>query len=891
MRRLCAFAAWLLVVAVFLSFTSCSSHKRVRTAYDARKYISEHDLKHLPQSNIPVVVNERVVAWMEYFQGAGRKHFKRYLERSARYLPLMQAILREQGMPTDLVYIALIESGFNNHAYSHAAAVGPWQFIRTTGQMYGLKVNAWIDERRDPIRATYAAARLFRDLYGDYGDWYLAMVGYNAGPGRVKKAMEVTGSRDFWVWADHRKALRAETRDYVPKFLAAMIMAKSPEKFGFTDLNYQQPWEHESAAVETQTDLSVIAKCAGVSEDAIADLNPHLMRGVTPPDQRHYKVRLPKGRTKDFLLAYAKIPEDERITIVRHKVRRGDTMYKIARKYGVSTGALASANGISRRAKLRRGKTLVIPVGSHAKYAKYSEGSSSSRSSQSKLIRYKVRRGDTLSTIASKYPGVTVSKLKRWNRMGRRTHIRAGQRLKIYTKGSGTSYASRASSGGNSKTEYHKVRRGETLGTIARKYGTSTKQLMALNGIKNPKSLRAGQNLKVRAGSQSSSSSSSRSSTGRYRVQAGDTPSEIAERHGMSTKELMAMNDIDNPTALRTGMNLKVRGGDADSSSSSGRTTAVDLEDVEAPTGSGIKKLEKFEKVKVTKRHKVRSGETVGGIAARYGMSTKELMAANGIRDARKVRAGQTLKVTSTEKRAVARNTTAIPLEETSSPRSRSASRTVHTVKKGETLGTIAVKYGTTTKKLMALNGLKDARYIRIGQKLKVSGSHARASSAETTAIALGERKGSLSKRGSSEAHASAASSRKHKVKSGETLGGIAARYGISTKQLMAWNNIKNPRSVRAGRDLVIKGGKSSSSKSGEKSSMVKESGKPIKLASAQAPSSRGQRSITYRVKNGESLWTIARKHNVTIAQLQQWNDLDDPSSVRAGTSLKIMKN
>jgi membrane-bound lytic murein transglycosylase D len=903
MPRVRAFAAWLLVAVVFLSLAACSSPKRVHTASDARRYISEHDLSHLPQSNIPVVVNERVVAWMEYFQGAGRKHFKRYLERSSRYLPLMQAILREQGMPTDLVYIALIESGFNNHAYSHAAAVGPWQFIRSTGQMYDLQVNSWMDERRDPIRATYAAAKLFRDLYNDYGDWYLAMVGYNAGPGRVKKAMEITGSKDFWVMADNRHALRAETRDYVPKFIAAMIMAKTPEKFGFTDLDYLEPWEHESASVDTQTDMSVIARCAGVSEDAIYDLNPHLVRGVTPPGHRHYKVRLPKGTSNSFLVAYAKIPEDERISIVRHEVRSGDTMYKIARKYGVSVNALASANDLNRKAKLTRGHQLIIPVGANsARYAQ-AERSSSSSSSRARVIKYKVKRGDTLGSIAGKYSGVTVSKLMRWNNMGRRTHIRVGQRLKIYTKGSGGSYASTtsgasSSEGTSSQAKYHKVRRGDTLGGIAARYGTSSKTLMALNGIKNPKGLKAGQMLKVRAGAASKAASRSKSASGSYEVQSGDTPSEIASRHGMSTKELMAMNDIDDPTALRAGMNLKVSGGDAGADdtttdSSSESTTALDLEEAAAPTGDGIKKLEKFEKVKVAKNHKVRPGETVGGIAVRYGMSSKQLMAMNGIRDAKKIRAGQTLKVTTTEKRKVLSHTTAVPLDGTASRRDVASSATTHTVKKGETLGTIAITYGTTTRELMALNGLSDARYIRIGQKLKVAGTSRRGSSeGVTTAIALSDSPSDREEVLAETPRASAASTLKHKVRSGETLGGIAARYGVSTKDLMAWNNIKNPKAVRAGQELVIKGGTKASSSAKKISSVEKEAGAPLRLASAtvvRAP--KEQQPITYTVRDGESLWTIARKHNVTIAQLQTWNNLDDPSAVRVGTSLKIVKN
>lgn len=787
MSRLFRGAVWTLALLVLVSSMACSSKKRARSAYDTRRYITEHDLKSLPPTNIPIVVNERVIAWIEYFQGAGRRHFKRYLERSGRYIPLMKAILREQNMPTDLVYIALIESGFNNHAYSRAAAVGPWQFIRSTGKRCGLMVDGWVDERRDPVRSTYAAASLFRNLYNDYGDWYLAMVGYNAGPGRVNKAMGITGSKDFWVMAEHKKALRAETRDYVPKYIAATIMAKQPEKFGFRNVDYHEPWEHESAPVKTQTDLSVIAKCAGVSEDTVFELNPHLVRGVTPPGHRNYKVRLPKNTTKKFLVAYAKVPEDERVQIVRHKVRRGDTMYKVARRYGVSRTALAKANGLSSRSKLRRGRTLIVPVGSHAKYARYNKGSSGGK----RKITYKVKRGDTLSTIAEKYPGATVSKIRRWNKLRSRSHIRIGQKLRIYTRGSGPSYAS--SSSGGRKAKYHKVRRGETLGSIARKYGTSSKNLMALNGISNPKSLRAGKRIKVRAGRKASpsisTSRSSASATGTYVVQSGDTPGVIAQRFGMGTKQLMAINGIRNPKRLKPGMKLKVKGRKSASSkpAASSEAPALALEDSAMTESAPVSKPEG---TKASGTHTVRSGETVGEIAEKYGMSTK---------------------------------------------------------------------------RLMAINGIKNPRRVRTGTKLKISGSRSSSSAPSTTKRAK-------------------ASGRTHTVRKGETLGAIARKYGVSTKQLMAWNGITNPRRVKAGQKIVIK--KKSKAK---RSSVETQPAKPTKLATAAPAPKSG--SVTYKVKSGESLWTIARKHNVTIAQLQKWNNLSDPSAVRAGTKLKIVKN
>ena len=346
----------------------CGGDRRPRTARDPYRFIRDHNLERLPRFDIPIEINDRVVAWMEYFQGPGRNHFRRYMERSGRYVPLMQEILKKNRMPADLVYIAMIESGFNTQARSWANAVGPWQFISGTGKRYGLRIDSHVDERRDPYKSTQAAVDYFRDLYGEFGDWYLSMAGYNAGEGRVRRAIASTGSRNFWEIASDRDALRPETRDYVPKYIAAAIMAKTPERFGFEKVDYREPFDYDVAQVETQTDLSVIGKCAGVSEDDIFDLNPHLIRGSTPPGMRNYEIRVPRGTQRVFKERYAALPEDDRIQIARYEVRKGDTLSRVARRYGVSASALASVNGLNpKHQRIRVGSTLVIPTGSAAR--------------------------------------------------------------------------------------------------------------------------------------------------------------------------------------------------------------------------------------------------------------------------------------------------------------------------------------------------------------------------------------------------------------------------------------------------------------------------------------------------------------------------------------------
>lgn len=269
-------------------------------------------------------ISEQVDSWIEHFSKTGAKHFRRYLERSGRYIPLMQEILQSHSLPNDLVYIALIESGFNPHARSRADAVGPWQFIASTGRRYGLRIDSWVDERRDPVKSTHAAARYLKDLYDEFHDWNLAMAAYNAGEGSVRGAIDESGSRDFWVHADPRENyLTAETRDYVPKYIAAKIIAKAPGKYGFGDIAYQRPHAYETVEIPSQTDLGVIATCAGVPLADIEELNHALKRGTTPPGAINYEIRIPNGKKEAFLVAYNNISKEE---------RTGQAVYRVKKK-------------------------------------------------------------------------------------------------------------------------------------------------------------------------------------------------------------------------------------------------------------------------------------------------------------------------------------------------------------------------------------------------------------------------------------------------------------------------------------------------------------------------------------------------------------------------------
>lgn len=348
---------WIGVVSLTLYVVACSHQGPVvqrRELYPVKKAATQYD--------VPVVYNDQVQKWISHFQYENHARFSLYLTRSGRYLSFMRQILAEEGLPQDLVYLALIESGFSNHAYSRAHAAGPWQFIRSTGRIYGLRINSWMDERRDPEKATRAAAHYLKKLYGDFGDWYLALAAYNAGEGRIQRAIHQSRSNDFWQIANpRRRYLKNETREYVPKFLAAMIIAKDPRAHGFGHVRYEPPLAFEETTVRGSLGLDVAADLAKSPEEEVRRLNPELSLAMTPPEP--YSLKIPPGRQEAFALAYAQLPPEERVRVVYHTVRSGDSIWRIANRYGVSRDDLLAANRLTlRQARyLRPGKRLMVP--------------------------------------------------------------------------------------------------------------------------------------------------------------------------------------------------------------------------------------------------------------------------------------------------------------------------------------------------------------------------------------------------------------------------------------------------------------------------------------------------------------------------------------------------
>ncbi len=424
---------------------------------------------------------EAVIRWLEFYRGPGRATLERFYRRGLRYLPVILRLFEASGLPRDLAYLPLVESGFNPRARSRAGAVGIWQFMRGTARKYGLRVDWWVDERRDPIRSTQAAIAYLRDLYTAFGRWDLALAAYNVGEGKVRRILQRTGGDDFW---EVRRRLPRETRNYVPAFFAVLLLLKNPASYGLTlDSTTADPWVYDSVLIPAQVELRKVAEWAGTTERVIRDLNPQFLRWATPPDLKNFYLRVPKGTVSQVLAGMEKTPRSRWVTKLLHRVRKGESLWTIARKYGVSMHAIARANHLRNPRYLRVGQLLWIPVpgtrGSRTVGTAVADRSPDP-SSEGKVV-VTVRRGDTLWEIARRL-GVTVSDLKKWNRLKTNT-LHPGQRLVAYPQ----------------KTGYltYRVQRGDTLSEIARRYQVSVRELMRMNGIRNPRRLQPGQRLKI----------------------------------------------------------------------------------------------------------------------------------------------------------------------------------------------------------------------------------------------------------------------------------------------------------------------------------------------------------------------------------------------------------
>ncbi len=504
--------------------------------------------------DIPVEMQPLVAEFIRFFQGPGRKHFVRWLGRASHYLPMMKKALREAGLPEDTVYLSMIESGFAPVALSKAKAMGLWQFIEPTGKRFGLRVDFWEDERRDPVKSTYAAAGYLKELYTEFGDWRLAWAGYNSGAGTVRRAIAASGgSMDFWTQIEAKRAYKKETKHYVPKLMAAALISKHLKHFGFQDSEIVPEPElaYEEAEVPEATDLDVIARAAGTTVEEVKALNPSLRRWCTPPGRRAdevYRVHLPVGTRERFVQEFPKIAPKDRMNFVVHLVARGDTLSKIAQRYGSATEAIMRVNGLRDSRHLRVKSELVVPVPRG--------GGVASREALALSAR---KQGFKAAPVEQEVPAEPPAPRK--------------------GRGAAAGSIRTVQEGGRTKTIYG-VAEGDSLWSISRQFKVKIAELRAWNGFEEgPVKLRIGQEIAVfpskdaaptsaKAPAAKGSPPAEVKSTPRaapaagartHVVEQGDSLWSIAQRYQVSVDELRRWNNLRRKT-LKLGQTLSVKG-------------------------------------------------------------------------------------------------------------------------------------------------------------------------------------------------------------------------------------------------------------------------------------------------------------------------------------------
>jgi membrane-bound lytic murein transglycosylase D len=470
------------------AITSLSGEEIPAAPADAGlKTNAERELQAVPH-NLPLTLTDPVLTFLKFFQTErGRAIVENGLRRAGRYREMIQRVLAQEGMPSDLMYLAQAESAFQPQALSRAGARGLWQFMAYRGKQYGLEHSWWVDERQDPEKATRAAAHHLRDLYEIFGDWYLVMAAYDSGPGAVQHAVERTGYADFWELYK-LNVLPQETRNYVPIILALTLISKDPARYGI-EFVPDEPLQVDRVQPGHPLDLRLVSETIDVDLDALRLLNPQLLRLVTPNDPR-FVLQIPAGKAEEFEKGMAEIQPENWVSWHRHRVEQGETLSSIARRYRISVASLAEANGLEAQARPDVDTKLIIPA------------TAQPQPTLGALVRYRARRGDTVESVADEF-NVTITELKKWNGL-RSNHVVAGMRLRIYPGVTGPTPVRAAVTAARAEAStkagqpvMHRVRQGETLWSIAQAYQTTIEALRSGNRFLFSRPLQAGDMLLI----------------------------------------------------------------------------------------------------------------------------------------------------------------------------------------------------------------------------------------------------------------------------------------------------------------------------------------------------------------------------------------------------------
>lgn len=730
-------------------FRKGNNHYYWKSESYAYKSGGNHRYKHVA-SDMPLVMNDRVQAWVDYFTGSGRGWFERSLARSGQYMDMMRAQLKRKGLPQDLIYLAFIESGFVNRARSGAGAVGTWQFIQSTGRLYGLDINGYVDERRDPEKAVNAAVDYLADLYHQFGDWYLAMAAYNAGPGRVNQAIAAGGSNDFWEISTGRSPFRAETRDYVPKYIAAAIIAKQPEKYGF-HVRAHAPLRYDVATIHQQIDLQTVADASHATLEEIQDLNPELHAGLTPPGT--YSLHIPAGKGRTFAREFKRVATEPHVEIASYRARKGDTIDRVAHKYGLSSERLMAYNHLRSRS-LTRGELLEIPV-------------TRQRAATNTRVDVREADGGALSDATAESNSDIAFE----------SGASAAAAPQVATATMPTANLSDLATPRNSRS-------GARAGRGATEFASVTQSTTAAADMQPT-------TVDHRAGTRDADTA--------YVVRRGDSLPKIAKQHGVALADLKSWNGLTENRAT-LGQTLRLAPAEAavidtPAAPASVTTTTLvasrdNLESDETISGdpAAAARAPVARAVPVSNAlphnhamatsYTIRRGDTLASVARAQGVAIADLRRWNNLRG-NTLQAGVRLRLTGSEER-VAENASA---KERSA---QSATRGAYIVHKGDTLGEIAKQHGLTIAELKNINGGK-AGALQPGMKL-----------------ALNSEPRITASRGNIVGKPAAGKTVIHHVKSGDTIWDVAKVYKVTPKQIQDWNKLGRSM-LKPGQKLTIR--------------------------------------------------------------------------------------
>ena len=588
---------------------------------------------------IPLVDNEYVQKSLTFLtDNPGRKFFAKWLERTGRWFPLMRKIAHEEEVPEELIFLSMIESGLNPNAVSRAQAVGLWQFIRSTGEVYGLNdsQSVWIDERRDPVKSTRAAMRHLRDLFSEFGDWYLALAAYNCGRSNVHRAMQKFEKDsitpiDFWTIRDK---LPRETRNYVPLYIAASKIILKPEDYGFklSEIKFDDSFKFDTVIVNEPVSLEALAKCidSNATEDDIRKYNPELIRSFTPPDLKSYALRIPFGTKVTFMAKFASLTQEEKQPWMVHIVESGETITSIAKKYNISRSDLVDANNLKGfRVSLHPGTELKIPV----KFSDYASEFAKSEDDNTSIdtaekdtfqIIHTIRKGETLYSIANSYR-VPLENLKDWNSIpADSNNIQIGRKLIVSSVMPPVKSTKQSDS---VKFILHKVKAGESLNKLASAYNISKDTLISLNNLKSD-TLTTGQVLTIKSDTiinEENVNPKLYQKIVSHKVKKGENLRTLARHYKVSIDDIKAWNpDISDSDKLHKGEIIKIYTKKAENDN------------------TAFERKHKTEKIR---HYKVRSGDTLSSIAKRLGVSISSIKKANKNIKGDFLKIGQVIKV------------------------------------------------------------------------------------------------------------------------------------------------------------------------------------------------------------------------------------------------------